>query len=59
VLRGVELGAGRHSVRFEYRPMSVRLGIWLSLSGLAALGSIPLARTLRKKRAMLGTQHAG
>jgi hypothetical protein len=58
LLRGVELDAGAHTVRFEYRPWSVQLGTWLSLSGLAALASIPIARTLRKKRAMVGEQHA-
>ena len=58
VMRGVELDAGAHTVRFEYRPWSVQLGIWLSLSGLVALSSIPIARTLRKKRAMVGEQHA-
>ncbi len=59
VLRGVELDAGAHAVRFEYRPWSVQLGMWLSLSGLAALCSIPIARTLKKKRAMVAEQHAG
>jgi len=35
LLRGLELAPGRHRVRFEYRPWSVRLGAALSLAGIA------------------------
>jgi hypothetical protein len=39
VLRGVELDAGRHTVRFEYRPRSIWVGAALSVAGMfASLG---------------------
>ena len=34
VLRGVALAAGSHRVRFEYRPVSVRIGAGLTLLGV-------------------------
>jgi hypothetical protein len=37
VLRGVELDAGRHRVRFQYRPWSFRWGSALSIAGLVAI----------------------
>jgi hypothetical protein len=37
VLRGVELGAGRHQVRFEYRPRSIWVGAGASAAGVLAL----------------------
>jgi hypothetical protein len=37
LLRGVELAAGRHEVRFEFRPSSVYVGLSLTLVSLAAL----------------------
>ncbi len=40
VLRGVELAAGAHRVRFEYRPWSVRIGAGLSLAGFALAGGL-------------------
>lgn len=39
VLRGVELPAGVHTVRFEYRPASVRWGIALTLLGVGLLAA--------------------
>ena len=37
LLRGVELAAGRHEVRFEFRPTAVYVGLSLTLVSLAAL----------------------
>ncbi len=37
ILKGVALPAGRHEVRFAFRPLSFRVGIVLSLAGLAIL----------------------
>jgi hypothetical protein len=36
-LRAVALPAGRHRVVFEFEPLSVRIGAWLSLAALAAI----------------------
>jgi uncharacterized membrane protein YfhO len=43
VVRGVVVGKGRHTVVFEYSPWSVKLGVLLSLVGLA--GTILIARS--------------
>ena len=44
LFRGIELPAGRHTVRFTYRPASVRKGAAGSLAGLALLVAlVPLA----------------
>jgi hypothetical protein len=40
LLRGVELAAGAHQVRFEYRPASLRIGAALSLVGVAVAASL-------------------
>ena len=37
VLRGVALPAGPHRVRFEYRPVSVRIGAGLTLLGVCSV----------------------
>jgi hypothetical protein len=37
MMRAVELPAGRHEIRLEFRPASVRIGAWISVAGLAAL----------------------
>jgi hypothetical protein len=36
VLLGVAVGGGTHRVDFVYNPIAARLGLWLSLAGLAA-----------------------
>jgi uncharacterized membrane protein YfhO len=36
--RGVALSAGRHTVRFEYRPRSVWIGLVASVVSMVALG---------------------
>ncbi len=40
LLRGVELDAGAHHVRFEYRPWSVRIGAAMTLAGVAMAGGL-------------------
>ena len=40
LLRAVELDAGAHHVRFEYRPGSLRIGAALSLTGVAAAAGL-------------------
>jgi hypothetical protein len=40
VLRGIELDAGAHHVRFEYRPWSVRIGAALSLIGVGTAAGL-------------------
>jgi hypothetical protein len=50
VLRGVELDPGRHTVRFRYRPWSVRIGIALSLAGLFAIAALYGIHSRRRRR---------
>ena len=40
LFRGVRLAAGRHRVRFEYRPRSAGLGLGLSLAGAVAVAGL-------------------
>jgi hypothetical protein len=42
--RGVALAAGRHTVRFEYRPRSVWIGLVASLVSMFALGAFWFSR---------------
>jgi hypothetical protein len=51
VMRAVELTPGRHTVRFEYRPPSVRYGLMGSALGLAAITGLFVLG--RKRRAPL------
>jgi hypothetical protein len=54
LFRAVRLEAGRHRVRFAYRPRSVAYGAAISAFGLAAalgLGLLSLARAMRLKGA--------
>jgi hypothetical protein len=51
LFRGVPVPAGRHRVRFEYRPWSLRIGAAMSLAGIALL----VALALRARAAARGT----
>jgi hypothetical protein len=51
LFRGVPVPAGRHRVRFEYRPWSLRVGAAMSLAGVAVL----VALALRARSAARGT----
>jgi hypothetical protein len=42
VLRAVELEPGHHVVGFDYRPASVRRGLWVSALGLVAIAALLL-----------------
>jgi hypothetical protein len=46
VLRAVEVGPGQHRVRFQYRPASVRIGLFSTALGLVLVGLLlaPLPR---------------
>lgn len=50
VLRGVEVPAGQHLVRFEYFPRRLFIGAGVSGLSLMALGSLALASFWRQKR---------
>ena len=50
VLRGVRLPAGRHTVRFEYRPLSFYLGA--TTSGFSLLGLISLLFINHRKKSL-------
>ena len=43
-LRGVCLKAGAHRVRFEYQPVTFRIGVLVSLAGWIVLGLLGAAR---------------
>lgn len=47
VLRGVAVPAGRHRVRFEFRPRSLKLGAGLSLASLLVVAGCALALARR------------
>jgi hypothetical protein len=53
--KAVELGPGRHTVRFAYRPGSFRLGLALSGLGLVIVGAIVAAGRRRARRAGAAT----
>jgi hypothetical protein len=49
--RAVKVPPGTHTVRFEYRPLSLRLGLWLSgLALLVTLAGFFTSRTARRAR---------
>jgi len=50
LFRAVALSAGRHRVRFEYRPASLRLGAAISTASLILLCAIPVGARLRGRR---------
>ena len=41
--RAVSIPAGRHRVEFIYDPLSIRLGAWMSVAGLAAMVALGVA----------------
>lgn len=43
LFRGVRIGAGRHRVRFEYRPWTARLGLGLFCAAVALAAGLALA----------------
>lgn len=47
LFRGVEVGEGAHEVVFEFKPLSLRAGFWISLGGLVIL--MVLTRPARKR----------
>lgn len=50
VLRGVVVPAGAHDVAFRYEPTSLRVGLWLSATGYAAmLGIVGVALWQRRR----------
>ncbi|MBM4362492.1 MAG: hypothetical protein FJ104_07405, partial [Deltaproteobacteria bacterium] len=51
LLRGVELEAGRHVVRFRYEPPSVLAGLWLSAAGIAGVLALLVWGHRRGRRA--------
>ncbi len=40
MFRGVVVPAGEHVVRFDYRPVSFRIGVWLCALGLALCAAL-------------------
>ncbi len=50
-LRAVRVPKGAHRIRFEYRPMSFRLGLALSLLGWVGLAAVGLVDHRRRRRA--------
>ena len=38
-LQGIPIDAGRHVVELQYRPASLRIGLWISAIALASMGS--------------------
>lgn len=49
-VRAVQLPAGSHRVRFSYEPLSLKLGLGLTVLGLAALVALLLPRRLLLRR---------
>jgi hypothetical protein len=48
--RAVELGAGDHTVIFEYGPLSFRLGAWITLGAASLLATVLIAVHLQSRR---------
>jgi hypothetical protein len=48
VARAIYVPAGEHLVRFEYRPMSFRLGVYLALATLGIMGVVGIGAARRK-----------
>ena len=47
--RAVFVPAGEHVVRFEYRPLSFRVGVWISLLVLVVMAVLTLSRSADQK----------
>jgi len=55
LLKGVELGAGTHAVRFEFRPASFRIGLAITLGSLGILAlALVLCVLLRRRGRSVG-----
>jgi uncharacterized membrane protein YfhO len=50
LMRAVALKAGPHTVRFEYKPKSFRIGLSVTAVGLAAMASMLLAPALLRRK---------
>ena len=50
LMRAAAVAAGSHTLVFTYRPASVRIGAWISLSGLAALAGLAAWASRRPDR---------
>lgn len=51
---GCAVEAGRHEVRFTFRPASLRYGRWTTLAGLAATGLLLMVQLIRIRQAVPG-----
>ncbi len=49
-LRGVPLEKGDHIIEFHYKPLSFRLGMWISLATCFMIGIYVVYITMRRKR---------
>jgi hypothetical protein len=51
LFRGVEVGAGTHRVIWTFRPLTLRVGLWISGATLLALlgAAIAWPRLLRRR----------
>jgi hypothetical protein len=45
------LGAGDHTVIFEYTPLSFSIGAWLTMGAASLLAALLIAAAVRKGRA--------
>ena len=54
LLRAVELPAGSHTVRFDYRPASIRLGVLTSAFACVILGLFAAGPWLARRRSRAG-----
>jgi Bacterial membrane protein YfhO len=52
LFRGVDVGAGVHRVVWTFRPLTLRIGLWISILTLIALSAVSIAwpRVLRRRQ---------
>ena len=50
VLRAVALDQGEHTVRFHYRDLSLRRGLWISLVGLLVAAGLMVGSSFRRRK---------